>query len=76
MAMQAADKKIIGVIYLAFLAGACVLSYMFYKVSPLASYSTGKALLYYGITLLLTVGSILLFPNRLPREKKQVQVST
>lgn len=73
---QAKKKKIIGVIYLAFLAGACVLSYMFYKVSPLASYSTGKALLYYGITLLLTVGSILLFPNRLPKEKKQVQVST
>lgn len=68
---QAKKKKIIGVIYLVFLAAACVLSYVFYKVSPLASYSTGKAIIYYGITILLTAGSILLFPNRIPKEKKQ-----
>ena len=68
---QAKKKKIIGLIYLVFLAAACVLSYVFYKVSPLASYSTGKAIIYYGITILLTAGSILLFPNRIPKEKKQ-----
>lgn len=68
---QSRKKKVTGAVYLGFLAAACVLAFFFYKGSPLAVYTTGNAIIYYIITIVLTGVSICLFPKRIPEEKKQ-----
>ena len=59
-------KKIAGTIFLVFLLAATVVTFLFYRKSPLASYSTLNAVIYFCITAALSVGAVLLFPKRLP----------
>lgn len=60
-------KKIAGAIYSIILAVFCVITYLFYKNSPLTTFTTINAIIYYAVTILLSAFAIYLFPARLPK---------
>lgn len=64
-------KKIAGAIFSVVLAAFCVFTFLFYKNSPLTTYSTLNAIIYYAITMVLSAFAIYLFPVRTPKKQKE-----